>query len=483
MGLFSRSPKLSSRPPELRPPHSMWWWVLPAGLLIGAAVWATSAWLLQDLDQLPIDKQISARIEAARTALAAAAGVGAAVTLLLAVRRQRHQELATAHTTHDAAERRVTELYTKAVEQLGNDQAPVRLGGLYALERVAQDTPRLRQTIVDVICAYLRMPYSPPTDQTGPAEPAVPRAAIAGVSAPVARRDPHEEREVRLTAQRILTAHLRYEPLALRPWWQPRPADRNLRHWPDIRLDLTGATLVDFDLNRCRVGDVRFTGATFIGDSQLEGTVFTGQAVFGRTAFTGDTWLEGATFFVGANFGRATFGGGVWFEESTFAGPAHFDQATFTTNAWFEGVTFHGGAWFNEAKFGSIGASFGKAIFNGNARFDKATFAGDVTFNSATFRDTSFDEVTFAGGAWFEDATFMLGARFAGATFAGEAVFTGATGMQLAGLRDARVTPADKDIERRWPAEWRAESSADGWQTLRLASKAEEVQAADASET
>ncbi|GAA2680218.1 hypothetical protein GCM10010412_064280 [Nonomuraea recticatena] len=95
---------------------------------------------VQDLDKLPIAEQISARIEAARTALAAAAGVGAAVTLMLAVRRQRHQKLATWHTTHDAAERRVTELYTKAAEQLGNARAPVGLAGLYALERLAQDT-------------------------------------------------------------------------------------------------------------------------------------------------------------------------------------------------------------------------------------------------------------------------------------------------------------------------------------------------------
>ena len=63
-------------------------------------------------------------------------------------------------TDRDATERRITELYTKAVEQLGSDKAPVRLGGLYALERLAQDNPAHRQTIVNVICAYLRMPFS-----------------------------------------------------------------------------------------------------------------------------------------------------------------------------------------------------------------------------------------------------------------------------------------------------------------------------------
>lgn len=113
MGLLQRSPWPLSRPPELRPPRSMWWWALPAALLVGATVWGISAWLLQDLHTVPVAEQVSARIETVRTALAAGAGVGAAVTLLLAVRRQQHLELSAAHTTHDAAERRVTELYTR----------------------------------------------------------------------------------------------------------------------------------------------------------------------------------------------------------------------------------------------------------------------------------------------------------------------------------------------------------------------------------
>ena len=56
----------------------------------------------------------------------------------------------------------VNELYTRAVEQLGHDEAPVRLGALYSLMHLAQANPDRRQTVVDVLCAYLRMPYAPP---------------------------------------------------------------------------------------------------------------------------------------------------------------------------------------------------------------------------------------------------------------------------------------------------------------------------------
>ncbi|HWM04943.1 MAG TPA: hypothetical protein VNP92_21600 [Actinophytocola sp.] len=42
---------------------------------------------------------------------------------------QAHQERVAAAAEVDAEARRVTDLYTKAVDQLGSDKAPVRLGG------------------------------------------------------------------------------------------------------------------------------------------------------------------------------------------------------------------------------------------------------------------------------------------------------------------------------------------------------------------
>lgn len=72
------------------------------------------------------------------------------------------------HTRHEqdrayklSQSQQVTESYAKAVEQLGHAEAPVRLGAMYSLERLAQGNSPRRQTIVDVLCAYLRMPYTP----------------------------------------------------------------------------------------------------------------------------------------------------------------------------------------------------------------------------------------------------------------------------------------------------------------------------------
>jgi uncharacterized protein YjbI with pentapeptide repeats len=49
----------------------------------------------------------------------------------------------------------ITDRYTKAVEQLGGDKLDVRLGGIYALERIAMDSKRDHQTIVEVLSAFV----------------------------------------------------------------------------------------------------------------------------------------------------------------------------------------------------------------------------------------------------------------------------------------------------------------------------------------
>ena len=143
-------------------PISNWMLVL-AVVAVAVAGGGLTWWLLTIVAADP-NTSASVQIDAIRTGLSAAVGTGGAFALLLAFRRQRSTEVSAVHTITDATERRVTELYTKAADQLGSDKAPVRLAGLYAMERLAQDNPSERQTIVNVICAYLQMP-SPHQDR------------------------------------------------------------------------------------------------------------------------------------------------------------------------------------------------------------------------------------------------------------------------------------------------------------------------------
>jgi hypothetical protein len=188
----------------------------------------------------------------------------------------------------------------------------VRLAGLYSLERLAQDTPTLRQTIVNLLCAYLRMP---------------------------AESESEQEFEVRMTAQRIVCKHLRPGKDAL------APAET---FWPAIDLDLTGAVLHYFDLRDAWLHNGRFGGAEFQGRAWFDGARFSGEARFG-----------GARFELVTGFRSARFGGKALFRGAEFLGPANFDKAVFAGEAVFDGewqgqpdpATFHATVSFSGTEF------------------------------------------------------------------------------------------------------------------------------------
>jgi uncharacterized protein YjbI with pentapeptide repeats len=46
--------------------------------------------------------------------------------------------------------------FGKAIEQLGSDKVDIRLGGIYALERLALDSTRDHPTVMEVLTAYVR---------------------------------------------------------------------------------------------------------------------------------------------------------------------------------------------------------------------------------------------------------------------------------------------------------------------------------------
>jgi uncharacterized protein YjbI with pentapeptide repeats len=53
-------------------------------------------------------------------------------------------------------DKQITEHYTRAVEHLGSDKLAVRLGAIYALERIARDSERDHWPIMEILTAYVR---------------------------------------------------------------------------------------------------------------------------------------------------------------------------------------------------------------------------------------------------------------------------------------------------------------------------------------
>jgi uncharacterized protein YjbI with pentapeptide repeats len=372
---------------------------------------------------------VAARFDALRIGLSIGVGSGGVIVLYLSWRRQRamedtlaHQERVAESTEDDARERRITDLYTKAADQLGSDKAAVRLAGLYALERLAQDHSKQRQTIVNVFCAYLRMPFEipadPPTppgdspDSDGDGERQQYRALLAD------HREQVQEREVRHTAQRILCTHSRPGPGG-----EDDPVDT---YWPGLDLDFTGATLDAPDFSDCRISTLSLLNARISGVASFRGAQFEGVASFDGAQFEGVASFRGAQFENDASFRWTQFEGVVWFDGAQFERVVWFDGAQFENDASFDGTQFKGVAWFDKAQFKGV-ASFDGAQFEGVASFRGAQFERVASFDKAQFKGVaSFDKAQFKGVASFRGAQFKGVASFRGAQFENDASFRGA---------------------------------------------------------
>ncbi|MCO5997349.1 pentapeptide repeat-containing protein [Actinoallomurus sp. WRP9H-5] len=358
---------------------------------VAAAVWVSTAWLLAQTGA----PDAALRIDAIKTGLSVGAGTGGAIALVLAIRRQWLGERAQTHAEEDARERRITELYGKAADQLGSDKAPVRLAGLYALERLAQTNPDHRQTIVDVICAYLRMPYVLP--------------AALGAESPD-RAAAQEELQVRLAAQSILTEHLRPHHEV---WLDLDPDVPGPTFWDGMEVDLSSAVLIDFDFSHCRALFPEFSSAQFYGDTTFS------------YCRTGSMSLNGAVFH----------------------GPAYFHNAVIHGGAFFDYVSFHDYVNLSQIEFAGDQARFPAAEFRGSADFLATTFGGAARFDGAVFhQEVSFRGATFGSGVWFGD--WPEGARYVVSASCGEAVFHGPLDLSEVSVKD----PSGPNV---WPTGWR----------------------------
>jgi uncharacterized protein YjbI with pentapeptide repeats len=156
----------------------------------------------------------------------------------------------------------VTDRYTKAIEQLGSDTPDVAIGGIYALERIARDSPRDHPTVMEVLSACIRVHSReqwPRPDTDGTTHERSTRPDIQAALTVIGRRNP--ERDIR--------------PIDI--------SGANL-----IRADLTGANLTGAALNSVDLTGASLRGAT-LDDANLQGVKLIG-------ANLKDTHLVGADF-------------------------------------------------------------------------------------------------------------------------------------------------------------------------------------------
>ena len=202
-------------------------------------------------------------------------------------------------------EGQVTERYTKAIEQLGSEKLDVRIGGIYALERIALDSARDHPTIMEVLTAFIREHSREawePADYNGPLEYEPARPDIQAATTVIARRD--HRRDTRHLD--LAGANLNYAKLTRINFAHANLSRAKLHNAKVSLADLTGADLTGADLTNTKFIIARLSGADLTG-ANLTGAGLT-QVNFARAVLARAVLARAelvSTSLNGANLARA----------------------------------------------------------------------------------------------------------------------------------------------------------------------------------
>ena len=357
------------------------------------------------------------------------------------------------------AERR--ERYTKAVEQLGNASAPVRMGGVYTLIGLADEwlldenldyTEKVRegQVIVNNLCAYIRFPFILASYYDELSEDKPSSEGIYKDNQQKFYTDKAEfksEADIRLSI--IKEIHNRLQ----------NPEINTPGTWSDFEYDFSGSTFfypVDLT-NSYYKKPVNFSGSTYQDDADFESSTYQSRADFSdsiyrcwadfnystyqsETDFSGSTYQDGATFngstYTGwANFNCSTYREGAYFSSSTYQSEVYFNSSIYRERADFSYSTYQGWACFNYSTYQSE-ADFSDSTYQGKADFSDSTYREGAYFSSSTYQnEVYFNDSTYEGKAEFIGSTYQDKVRFSHSTYRSRADFGNSIYLEEADLR------------------------------------------------
>ena len=347
------------------------------------------------------------------------------------------------------AERR--ERYTKAVEQLGSKEAPVRLGGVYTLvglvdewleEKNLEYSERLKegQVIINNLCAYIRFPFT-----------------LASYYDELSEDKPSSEGFYKDNQQKFYTdkadfkaeADIRLSIIKEIHSRLQNPEINTPGTWSDFEYDFSGSIFfypVDLT-NSYYTKPVNFSGSTYQDEVRFDGSVYKDEADFGSSIYKSWATFDGSTYtgWVGfncstyqswADFSASTYQDGATFMSSTYQSWADFSNSTCQSEVYFSDSTYKGKADFCGSTYQNE-ADFSDSICQGKADFSDSTYQGWADFRNSAYQGRAgFTGSTYQGEVYFNDSTYQW-AHFSGSTYRGWANFRNSAYQGRAGFTDS----------------------------------------------
>ena len=430
------SDKKQQEAEQPRRSHKIWlwikrWWLPIAILLITSAGLACALSIPQRVFETPREpaNDKSAPVLLAQSNLRLAflyitGGAIAVMGLIETFRKNNNEKLKTDqekekndrdHLRQVRAGRR--ERYTKAVEQLGDEKAPIRMGGVYTLvglvdewledESIDKYEDRLKegQVIINNLCAYIRSPFtlaSHYNELSNPTPKGIYKDKKEKFYADKATLD--SETDVRLGI--IKEIHDRLQD-----------SDKNTPGaWSDFEYDFSGSTFFyPIDLtNSYYAKPINFSGSTYTSWADFSGSTYKGWAYFNGSTYQRETNFDGSIYKGRADFSRSTYKGWAYFNGSTYKGRAVFSDSTYKGEAYFRNSTYQSKAIFNGS------------TYKGRTVFSNSTYTSWADFSESTYTSWAyFSGSTYKGEAYFRNSTYQSKAIFNGSTYKGRTVFIG----------------------------------------------------------
>ena len=366
------------------------------------------------------------------------------------------------------AERR--ERYTKAVEQLGDEKAPIRMGGVYTLvglvdewleeESIRKYEDRLKegQVIINNLCAYIRSPFTLATryDELSKDNP-----ISEGIYKDNQQKFYSDKAELKAEAD-VRLGIIKEIHDRLQGSGKNAPGA-----WSDFEYDFSGSTFF-YPVNLTKsyyTKPVNFSGSIYQDEADFRGSTYEGDADFRGSTYQDWTDFSDSIYKEDVIFStsdlRSTYEGKAYFSNSSYEGEAYFNSSTYKKDVIFSTFNprssyrgkadFRNGLYRNNVFFitftprssykfyadfrGSTyegKADFSSSIYQDEANFSDSIYKEDVIFSTSDLRstyggDADFSSSTYGGDADFSSSTYGGDADFSSSIYAGEADFGGST--------------------------------------------------------
>ncbi|MER6961256.1 pentapeptide repeat-containing protein [Streptomyces sp. NPDC000618] len=187
----------------------------------------------------------------------------------------------------------ITNRYNAAINNLGSQSIDVRLGGMYALQRIMQDSTRDHPTVVSVLSAYVRqhaaLPANDAKKSPATSEEHSPDADIQAVINVLAHRRPALDKGTTVDLSHTDLSGLKSMGTGTINLRQANLTGADLGEADLSGVDLRGADLSDTDLNLASLFGANLTQAillgTNLGGAHLNNAILTKTVVCGTDRY------------------------------------------------------------------------------------------------------------------------------------------------------------------------------------------------------